>query len=236
MKSISSQRVISRVESLIKDGYTLLETIEPRFDNEKDKKKGRSRGEYVDELLHLKFVTSSLHFIETIFGKDSIFYIRFDSRFDGIAEEPVKLKIALLEAMKVELEEVWYWTAQGLANAEVFNCMLEESEHLLEKGFKIPAAVLAGCVLESHIRKLCEKNDIDLYATKSNGDISNKKASRLAQELTQNDIFNKNDSKEVTNYLGIRNSAAHGHSEQFDDEQVKIMQLGIAGIISRNPI
>ncbi|MGF1807518.1 hypothetical protein L4C31_19945 [Aliivibrio sifiae] len=224
------------METLIDDGHYLLTTIEPRFENEKDRKKGKSRGEYADEYLHLKFMTSSLHFIETMFGKESIFYKRFDSRFDGIAEKPIRLKIALLESMKVELEEIWYWTAQGIANAEVFNCMLEESEHLLENGFKVPAAVLAGCVLETHIRKLCEKNGIDVIETKPNGDVVTKKAARLAQELTQKDVFNKNDSKEITNYLGIRNSAAHGHVDQFKDEQVKIMQLGISGIVARNPI
>lgn len=69
--------------------------------------------------------------------------------------------------------------------------MLEESEHLLERNFKIPAAVLAGCVLETHLRKLCDKNSISLVKVKPNSDTANKKASRLNQDLTSAGVFNK---------------------------------------------
>lgn len=236
MKELNSQRIISRLDTLIRDGYHLLSTIEPRFQDDKARKKNQSRGEFADEFLHLKFTTSSLYFMDMVIGKESIFYNRFNNRTDGIAEEPIKKQISLLEALKTELTDIWYWTAQGLANAEVFTNMLEESEHLLERNFKIPAAVLAGCVLETHLKKLCEKNDVDLYITKSNGDKQPKKAAALNQELAQIGVFNKNDSKEVTNYLGIRNSAAHGNVTEFTDEQVVLMQQGISGIVSRNPI
>lgn len=236
MKELNSQRIISRLDALIRDGYHLLTTIEPRFEDENARKKNKPNGEYADEFLHLKFTTSSLYFMGMVIGKESIFYSRFNNKTDGIAKDPIKKQISLLEALKTELTDIWYWTAQGLANAEVFTNMLEESEHLLERNFKIPAAVLAGCVLETHLKKLSEKNGIALSTTKSNGDILPKKAAVLNQELAQKSVFNKNDSKEVTNYLGIRNSAAHGNIAEFTDQQVVLMQQGISGIVSRNPI
>jgi hypothetical protein len=236
LKNLNSQRILSRLESLIADGRYLLNTIEPRFENEKNKRIGKPSGDYADEYLHLKFTTSSLHFIEMVVGNESIFYQNFNSIINGIAEHPIKKQIVILEALHTELKDIWYWTAQGLANAEVFTSMLEESEHLLERGFKIPAAVLAGCVLETHLKKLCEKSSIPLAVVKPSGGAINKKAEQLNQDLTSQGVFNKNDSKEITNYLGIRNSAAHGHNDEFTEEQVSIMQLGVSGIISRNPI
>ena len=48
----------------------------------------------------------------------------------------------------------------GLISADLFADFLEMAEHLLGEGYKDPAAVLAGGVLEEHIRKLSEKHGL----------------------------------------------------------------------------
>ena len=48
-----------------------------------------------------------------------------------------------------------------LIHADIFTGFLEMGYYLLEEGYKDPAAVLAGGTLEEHLRKLCQKNNIE---------------------------------------------------------------------------
>lgn len=223
MKELNSERIITRLERLIEDGKHLLMTLAPSTTARRSERQG---DEYVDQYLHLKFFTSALYFIDSTVGRDSEFYRQFDRLSAGVAAAPIKLKIAVLEALQAELQDIWYWTAQGLARAEVFSNTLEEAEHLLDRGFKIPAAVLAGCVLEQHLRSLSLRNGLD--STASPGKIND--------ALKAAGVYNKNDGKEVAIYQGIRNSAAHGKDDEFSGEQVKLMLQGVAAFVARNPI
>ncbi|EJG1014407.1 hypothetical protein OMR72_004731 [Vibrio parahaemolyticus] len=236
MKELNSQRVLDRLNKIIADGNHLLTTVEPRYTHTTPTKRSKPDGEYVDGYLHLKFTISALHFIESTLSKDAIFYRRFHSIVGGITDDAVRRQIIILESLYEVLEDSWYWSAQGLANAGVFSNMLEEADHLLEKGFKLPAAVLAGCVLETHLKSLSKRNDIDTFTEKANGKKVTKKASALNQELCTEGVYSMNESKEVTNYLGIRNSAAHGNEDEFDSEQVTLLVRGVSSFISRNPI
>ncbi len=235
MRELNSQRVLDRLSKIIQDGQQVLTTLEPRYRSTEKTKRSKPDGIYVDELLHLKFTISALHFIESVMGKESIYYKNFDLCSSGIAEKPVKKQITILKALHETLSDTWCWSAQGLANAGVFSNMLEESEHLLEKGFKLPSAVLVGCVLESHLKSLCQKNSIEIFQIKENDKKVLKKASTLNQELTVRSVYNKTESKEVSSYLGIRNSAAHGRDDEFSAEQVKLLILGVSSFITRSP-
>jgi len=237
VKELNSQRVILKLEKLIEDGKHLLTTIEPRCLFPERNKKGKAAGEeYADPFLHLKFITSSLYFVSTTIGEDNAFYKAIFSSQYGLVEESIKRQVALLEALHSELSDMWYWSAQGLASAEMFSNMLEEAQHLLDKGFTLPATVLGGCVIETHIKNLCKKNSIKTDIKKENGDTTPKKTSALNQELYSIGVYNLNNSKEVTNYLGLRNSAAHGKSNEIDKEQVALMLQGISAFVNRNPI
>lgn len=236
MKNLNSQRVLDRLSKIINDGKYLLTTVEPRYTRTEKTKRSKPDGDYVDNLLHLKFTISALHFISSILDKDTIFYKQFNSIVSGISEGSVQKQISILEALHEVLTDSWYWSAQGLANAGVFSNMLEESEHLLEKGFKLPAAVLAGCVLEVHLKNLCDQNSIDTLVTREGGKQKSKSIATLDHELSAVGVYNKTESKEVTNYLAIRNSAAHGKSDEFSLEQVKLLIQGVSSFITRNPI
>ena len=115
-----------------------------------------------------------------------------------------------------------------LIRAEVFDDFLEMSEHLLEQGYKDPAAVVAGSVLEQHLRKLCNRVGIP---TLLHGNL--KKTDLLNSELSAKGIYNKLDQKSVTSWLGLRNDAAHGHYDRYNVEQVRILILGIRDFANR---
>lgn len=94
----------------------------------------------------------------------------------------------------------------ALVRAELFEDFLEMCDHLLSAGYKDPAAVVAGAVLEEHLRRLCMLNGI---STQDNGKA--RKADSLNSDLAGKTIYSKLDQKSVTAWLDLRNKAAHGH-------------------------
>jgi hypothetical protein len=62
-----------------------------------------------------------------------------------------------------------------------------------------------------------------------------KKADTMNTELYKANIYNKIDHKNVTSWLGLRNSAAHGDYVQYTKDQVALMQQGLSDFIARHP-
>ena len=106
------------------------------------------------------------------------------------------------------------------------------AEYLLSEDYKDPAAVMAGSVLEEHLRQLCLKNNIEVEI-ESQGKVKPKKADRLNSELAKAEIYSKLDQKAVTTWLDLRNKAAHGKYDEYTKEQVQNMLHGIIEFLSR---
>ena len=104
------------------------------------------------------------------------------------------------------------------------------SEYLLSEGYKDPAAVIAGSVLEEHLRKLCIRNGIAVETTGKP-----KKADTLNSELAAKTVYSKLDQKSVTAWLDLRNKAAHGKYSEYNKEQVDLMIKSVRDFLSRNP-
>lgn len=126
-------------------------------------------------------------------------------------------------------------TYREMINAELFSDLLNVAEQLLQSDkLRLPAAMTAGVVLEEHLRKLSDKHGIPVVV--SDGDQERpKRASALNQELRAKGVYNLNEQQQVTAWLSVRNSAAHGHQNEFDEQQVIVMIIGIRGFISRYP-
>ena len=136
----------------------------------------------------------------------------------------------ILKALRSDYEAGYLQSVHELLHASVFADFLEMADHLLNEGYKDPAAVLAGGVLEEHLRKLCEKNGID---TESAG--SPKKADMLNSQLTKAGAYEKLDQKNVTAWLDLRNKAAHAKYEEYAKEQVALMTQGVRDLLTRHP-
>jgi len=103
-------------------------------------------------------------------------------------------------------------SVKALVQAEVFDSELEQARELLSKGYKVAAAVIAGVVLETSIRDLCNTEGLPLG-----------KLDRMNSELAKAGIYSKLQQKKVTALADIRNSAAHGESNSFTDQDVEAM-------------
>jgi hypothetical protein len=94
--------------------------------------------------------------------------------------------------------------------------------------------VIAGSSLEAHLRKLCEKNEIDTEQNTSKG-ITSKKADQINTELTKAGAYTKLDQKNVVAWLDLRNKAAHGNYGEYTKDQVAMLIISIRDFITRKP-
>ncbi len=212
---------IRRSEELIGQGWSVFHTMTKT-----------QWGQRVDSGEFLGFRSACLSFLYNLFGKEHPYYKDFDENVKTNTPSETKQGIGILDAVKNELEGGWLRTAKGLISSEIFSDFIEMSSHLLEEGYKDPAAVIAGGVLEKHIRNLCDKHQIETHHEKGGKHIP-KKASILSAELSKYQVINKLDEKAIIAWLDLRNKAAHGKYEEYTKEQVELLIQSIINFMLR---
>jgi hypothetical protein len=125
-------------------------------------------------------------------------------------------------------------TARELIHSEVFADFLEMADYLCKEGYKDAAAVIAGGTLESHLRQLCIKNNIETEIQTQRG-VEPKKADLINSDLAKNSVYSKLDQKNITAWLDFRNKAAHAHYSEYTKEQVELFISRIRDFITRIP-
>jgi len=181
------------------------------------------------------FRSACLSFIELFYGKRHSHFIEFEKTTRHGYLASLAAGIGIMIAIKDEIQDGWLTTYKGIVSAEIFTNFIEMAEHLLEQGYKDPAAVVLGSVLEEHLRQLCTKAKIKTKR-KIKDKLKPKKAEILNTELAKAKIYNVLDQKSVTSWLDLRNKAAHGKYEEYTKEQVFLMLQSLLNFMSRNKI
>jgi hypothetical protein len=119
---------------------------------------------------------------------------------------------AVFRAAREDFEGGYLSSLRSIVQAEVFDSELDQAGELAEKGFILPAAVVAGVVLETTLRELCDRRSLPQG-----------KLDRMNADLAKVGVYNKLVQKRITALADIRNSAAHGHPDQFTAQDVKDM-------------
>lgn len=177
--------------------------------------------------------TASLSFISATYGENHPYYAEFNRATKSSDLTNAEQGHAILLAIKHEIEQGWLLTIKQLVSAEIFSDFLEMSEHLLSQGYKDPAAVMIGSVLEENLRQLCTQNQIDIEIEKDDKKYIAKKADRLNSDLAKAEVYTKLDQKAVTTWLDLRNKAAHGKYDEYTKAQVVLMQQGVTDFLAR---
>ena len=131
----------------------------------------------------------------------------FSSNLDNLG----RMK-AVFDAAREDFEGGYLTSLRTLVQAEVFDSELEQATELLQKGYELAAAVISGTVLETALRELCDRNQIP-----------HGKLDKMNADLAKKNIYNANMAKRITALAAIRNSAAHGKSNEFSADDVKSM-------------
>jgi hypothetical protein len=152
-------------------------------------------------------------------GRDSVYYQNFINNVKNGYRSEVDIGIGILRALKEDLEKGCLTSVRDLVIAEVFTDFLDMAEHLLEKGYKDPAASLIGAVLEDGLRRIAEKHNVTV---KHDDDISS-----LNTRLANKEIYNRLIQKQIQVWKDIRNSADHGKFDEYNSDQVRLMLEGV---------
>jgi len=136
----------------------------------------------------------------------------------------------ILASLRSAYESGYLATISELIHADLFSDFIEMAEYLISEGYKDPAAVIVGSVLEEHLRKLCGRHGIQISTAGKP-----KKAEQLNSDLAAQSIYSKLDQKSVTTWLDLRNKAAHGRYIEYSKEQVELHLQGIQNFMSRVP-
>ena len=119
--------------------------------------------------------------------------------------------IGVLEGALDDLEHGFLTGQEFLVAGEVFDSVLEQAKHLVDTGYKDPAAVLARVVLEDALKRIARAEGLD----------DTLKASRINDELKKAQRYPQPQWRLVQAWLDVGNSAAHGRFDDYDAERVQ---------------
>lgn len=192
-----------------------------------------------------QYYTMCKAFITRVTGSDSVYIQRankalenpiyYDHDGRGNLPGPVRPLYGIVQALQSDIEHGYMSSLRELIHANLFSDFLEMGQHLLNEGYKDPAAVLAGGVLEGHLRKLCQKHGIDIEETNNKGELRPKTANALSSDLYKANVYNNMLHQQVTAWLALRNAAAHGNYGEYDQAQVRLFVDGLSNFIISVP-
>jgi len=177
----------------------------------------------VEDSLFLQWHTSSLAFLKTL-PSDYVYGDEFKNHCRSSGYYDAERGVAILRAAKEDIEGGYLQKVEALVSASVFSDFLEMAEHLLDNGYKDPAASLIGAVLENGLRLICGNNNITV---KSDDNISS-----LNQKLAQNRVYNLLQQKQIQVWNKLRDYADHGRFDQYKQDDVTDMLKGVRSFLS----
>lgn len=176
--------------------------------------------------------TRCLTAIERAVGRNSVYYEQAGTVLNtrGHSWGHLAGLIGVADSLLHNIRAGYLKSLEELLHGEVFGDFLEMAQYLLENGYKDAAAIIAGSTLEAHLKQLCKKSGIP-------ADVAGKpkKADKINSELATQRTYSKLDQKNVTAWLGVRNSAAHGDFGAYDKGQVSLLISAVRDFITRMP-
>lgn len=172
---------------------------------------------YVDDFQYEQWKIKVKNVLELISGKDSIYLKNFCNIDDikHMAEANYSnftKQYAILTAFKDDYEKGYIISLRMLIEADVFDTELEQAQELLDKNYTVASAVIAGIVLETALRSICDKLKVP-----------HGKLDKMNADLAKAGLYNTFQQKAITALADIRNNAAHGKGNEFTKENVENM-------------
>jgi hypothetical protein len=140
----------------------------------------------------------------------------------GIASSSTRASFAL----SADLEAGYTRRLEELVHAEVFEDFLDMATEFRDKGYHPAAAVVAGSVLEEHLRKLAAKEGLSPVPHS---------VEDLGVALRKHGTLTEPERKIMQGWYGQRTEGAHGRPENVIPEEVGRMIPGIREFMVRHP-
>ena len=203
------EKIIAKFDELLEFGQTVLE--ECGWD-------GKNLQSWPGDDVYQQFRAEVLNIVRRACGAQSDHY----RELERIAEEPNARSPAcfpmfrgVLRAAYRDFKGGFLFDMRSLIAAELLGDFLAQAEYLLSEGYHVPAASLAGAVLEDTLRKLCDRRGI-CYPAKTS-------INALNVKLAKNKAYDSHVQKRLTALADLRNKADHGQFCQLKPADVEDM-------------
>lgn len=173
-----------------------------------------------------------------VIPRDSAHRLRAED-FDSLSNKKDRLEfgIAFMKGIKDDLEQGFLDSLELKIEAELASDYMGQAEQLLQEGQTgkfdhVPAAVLAGAVLEKSLRAMCDRQVPPVSTTGSKG--RSLMLNGLIDGLKKAGQFNEMAAKQLRAWADIRNQAAHGEFDQFKRSDVEVMLKGVTAFLAEH--
>ena len=202
------------MNKLFKQRFEKLNLEADKIEKTKEYSSGMySKGDFIDNHLLLKWKVQVQDLLLKICGEESQYFRQFQKAEEVVMGmtnyDTFKDLQSVFLAAKEDFEGGYLSSIKTLVQAEVFDSELEQAKELLNTGYLSAAAVIAGVVLETALRELCDKENIP-----------HGKLDKMNADLAKAGKYNKLMQKRITALADIRNSAAHGKVDEFTKQNV----------------
>jgi len=234
------QRIRHRFDSLVNEAESLVVEMK----NEQALQKSRARSAGIDvwgeiDVLEDKFFSlrtrslSLLNMLSMGGGHVAKLYDEVSSLSSKISE--IEKLHGILRGLQDDYESGMLEHLGRLIEVNIVADYFQQAERLLQEGHPgqhdhVPAAVLAGAVLEDALRRLCQRQTPPISTTKSNGEL--KTLNPLIDDLKQANVYSELKAKQLRAWADIRNAAAHGQFDDFTRSDVEQMLAGIQNFLA----
>jgi hypothetical protein len=134
--------------------------------------------------------------------------------------------LELLRRLNSDVQNGYLRKINNIISAEVFGDFLEMAQHLLDEGYKDPAASLTGAVLEDGLRRIARNNDITVT---ERDDLTS-----LRDKCMGKKVFNNLVRQQITSWTTLRNAADHGKFTEYNAQQVGSMIPDVRSFLADN--
>lgn len=177
---------------------------------------GNNYHRFPDKVDYLRFRTEALNLVRRACGESSDHYreLRRLAEDKDSANNSYYMNVCLgaLQAAERDFSAGLLFDLKALVQAELLGDFTDQAETLVNEGYHVPAASLAGAVLEDALRKLCHARGLPVP--------EKTKIDRLNADLAKASVYDKLVQKRITALADIRNNADHGHFDKFTPEDV----------------
>ena len=214
----TSQRIRVRIERLVAKGSSVLATQRRPHSPNVTYATSVNTGAFAE------WRTQSLSLLTNILGAEHVYVASFERDVKGSITRSVEAGIGILKAVGEDLEDGYLTDVRTLLSAEVFTDFLAMVEHLLEHGYKDPAASLCGAVLEQGLRRIATNRDVRV---RERDDLS-----ALNQKLAGRGVYTRLLQKRLGVWTDVRNAADHGRFDEYSKEDVAEMHQGVSTFLA----
>lgn len=178
------------------------------------------------------FRISTLSFFSRVFGDKSDYYQSFKAEVTQATPSRTRRGISMLTAASRELQGNWLDTTRGSIVRDVLTDMLRLAQDQLNDGNVKAAVVISGTVLEKLLRNICLEKGIKIHNNIQDKTVP-KKALQLSGEAYKKKLYDRQDNKQIINWLELVKTSSAEESASISADQASKLVRGVQNLINK---